>query len=53
MVAHSLLGDFLAASVPLADARGAVAGAVLGLVVAVAAAGAGLARRPLRPQMLP
>jgi hypothetical protein len=49
VAAHSALGDLLAASVPLADARGAVAGAVLGLVVALAAAGAGLARRPQRP----
>jgi hypothetical protein len=46
VAAHSALGDLLAASVPLTDARGAVAGAVLGLVVALAAAGAGLARRP-------
>jgi eukaryotic-like serine/threonine-protein kinase len=45
VAAHSALADLLRSSVPLADARGAVAGAVLGCVVALAAAGAGLARR--------
>jgi hypothetical protein len=49
VAAHSALGDLLESSVPLADARGAVAGAVLGCVVALAAAGAGLARRRPAP----
>ena len=50
LLAHSALGDLLASSGGLADARGAVAGTLIGAVAAVAAAAA-LARRdePVHP----
>ncbi len=50
LLAHSALGDLLASSGGLSDARGAVAGTLIGAVAAVAAAAA-LARReaPVHP----
>jgi hypothetical protein len=46
VAAHSALGQFESGDVPLDTARGAVAGAVLAVILAVAAAGAGLVSPP-------
>jgi hypothetical protein len=46
VAAHSALAQLMAPDVPLDAARGLIAGAVLGVVVAVAAAGAGLVSPP-------
>lgn len=51
--AHAALSDLLASSVELEQARGAVGGAILAIVVAVAAAAVGLAARPVEPDRLP
>lgn len=48
VAAHGALGELLAGHVPLTDARGAIAGAVLGLLAAVAIAA--LTRPPPRAQ---
>ena len=50
---HSGLARVMAGDVPLDDARGAVAGAVLGVLLAVAAAGAGLVSPPTDEETLP
>ena len=47
------VADLVASSVELDQARGAVGGAVLAVVVAVAAAAVGLAARPVEPEPLP
>jgi hypothetical protein len=46
VAAHGALGQFEAGDVPLDTARGIVAGAVLAVVLAVAAAGVGLVSPP-------
>ena len=46
IAAHSALGGVMASDVPLEQPRGLVAGALLAVVVAVAAAGAGLVSPP-------
>ena len=46
VAAHSAVGQLMAPDVPLDTARGAIAGAVLAVVLAVAAAGAGLVSPP-------
>jgi hypothetical protein len=53
VTALSGAGDLVASSVELDQARGAVGGAVLGVVVAVAAAAVGLAARPVEQEPLP
>ena len=53
VAAHAALGDLLAASVELDQARGAVGGAILAAVVAVAAAALGLLARPVEREPLP
>jgi hypothetical protein len=53
VAAHAALGDLLAASVELDQARGAVGGAILAAVVAVAAAALGLLARPVEQEPLP
>jgi hypothetical protein len=52
IAAHGALGQFIAPDVPLDTARGIVAGAVLGVVLAVAAAGAGLVSPPADEETL-
>jgi hypothetical protein len=51
--AHAGAADLLASSVELEQARGAIGGGILAIVVAVAAAAVGLAARPLDPEPLP
>jgi hypothetical protein len=51
--AHAAASDLVASSVELDQARGAVGGAVLAIVVAVAAAAVGLASRPVESDPLP
>jgi hypothetical protein len=51
--AHAAASDLLASSVELDQARGVLGGALLGVVVAVAAAATGLAGRPVEPEALP
>jgi eukaryotic-like serine/threonine-protein kinase len=51
--AHAGISDLVASSVELDQARGAVGGAILAVVVAVAAAAVGLAARPVEPEPLP
>lgn len=46
IAAHGALGQLMAADVPLDTARGAIAGGLLAVVLAVAAAGAGLVSPP-------
>ena len=53
VAAHAAAADFVASSVELDQARGAVGGAVLAGVVAVAAAAVGLAARPGERDLLP
>ena len=53
VAAHSAAADLVAASVELDQARGAVGGAILAVVVAVAAAAVGLAARPVEREALP
>jgi eukaryotic-like serine/threonine-protein kinase len=53
VTAHAAVSDLVAASVELDQARGAVGGAILAVVVAVAAAAVGLAARPVEPEPLP
>ena len=53
VAAHAAVADLVAASVELDQARGAVGGAILAVVVAVAAAAVGLAARPSGPEPLP
>jgi hypothetical protein len=53
IAAHSALAGAMAGDVPLNDARGAVAGGVLAVVVAVAAAGVGLVSPPRDEESLP
>ena len=47
------VSDLVASSVELDQARGAVGGAILAVVVAVAAAAVGLAARPVEQEPLP
>ncbi|HYH59186.1 MAG TPA: serine/threonine-protein kinase [Thermoleophilaceae bacterium] len=51
--AHAATADLVASSVELDQARGAVGGALLAVVVAVAAAAVGLAARPVEDDPLP
>jgi hypothetical protein len=51
--AHAVAADLVASSVELDQARGAVGGAILAVVVAVAAASVGLAARPVEQETLP
>jgi len=53
VAAHAAVSDLVASSVELDQARGAVGGAILAVVVAVAAAAVGLAARPVEPEPLP
>jgi hypothetical protein len=53
VAAHAATADLVAASVELDQARGAVGGAILAVVVAVAAAAVGLAARPVDQNPLP
>ena len=53
IAAHSGLAQVMAGDVPLNDARGAVAGAVLGVLVAVAAAGLGVVSPPRDEESVP
>jgi hypothetical protein len=53
VAAHSGLAQVMAGDAALSDARGVVAGAALGLVVAVAAAGAGLVSPPRDEESFP
>ena len=53
VASHAALADLLAASVELDQARGAVGGAILAAVVAVAAAALGLLARPVEREPLP
>jgi hypothetical protein len=53
VAAHTVLAGLMAGDVPLNDARGAVAGGVLAVVVAVAAAGVGLVSPPRDEESLP
>jgi hypothetical protein len=53
VTAHAAAADLVAASVELDQARGAVGGAILAVVVAVAAAAVGLAARPVEQEPLP
>jgi hypothetical protein len=53
VAAHSGLAQLMAGDVPLNDARGAVPGAVLAMVVVVAAAGVGLVSPPREEESFP
>jgi hypothetical protein len=53
VAAHAAVADVVASSVELDQARGAVGGAILAVVVAVAAAAVGLAARPVDHEPLP
>jgi eukaryotic-like serine/threonine-protein kinase len=53
VTAHAGVADLVASSVELDQARGAVGGAILAVVVAVAAAAVGLARGPVDDEPLP
>jgi hypothetical protein len=53
VTAHAGAADVVASSVELDQARGAVGGAILAVVVAVAAAAVGLAARPVDREPLP
>ena len=53
VTAHAGVADMVASSVELDQARGAVGGAILAVVVAVAAAAVGLAARPVEREPLP
>jgi hypothetical protein len=53
VASHAAMADFVASSVELDQARGAVGGAVLAVMVAVAAAAVGLAARPGERDLLP
>ena len=53
VAAHVAVADLVASSVELDQARGAVGGAILAGVVAVAAAAVGLAARPVEQEPLP
>jgi len=53
VTAHAGVADLVASSVELDQARGAVGGAILAVVVAVAAAAVGLAARPVEQEPLP
>ncbi len=53
VAAHAAVSDLVASSVELDQARGAVGGAILAVVLAVAAAAVGLAARPVEPEPLP
>ena len=53
VAAHAAAADLVAASVELDQARGAVGGAILAVMVAVAAAAVGLAARPVERDPLP
>jgi hypothetical protein len=53
VAAHAAVSDLVASSVELDEARGAVGGAILAVVVAVAAAAVGLAARPVEQEPLP
>ena len=53
VTAHAGVSDLVASSVELDQARGAVGGAILAVVVAVAAAAVGLAARPVEQEPLP
>jgi len=53
VAAHAAAADLVAASVELDQARGAVGGALLAVVVAVGAAAVGLAGRPVEQEPLP
>jgi hypothetical protein len=53
VAAHAATADLVASSVELDQARGAVGGAILAGMVAVAAAAAGLAARPVGREPLP
>jgi hypothetical protein len=53
VAAHAAVADLVAASVELDQARGAVGGAVLAVLVAVAAAAVGLLVRPVEDETLP
>jgi hypothetical protein len=53
VAAHAAAADLVASSVELDQARGAIGGAILAAVVAVAAAAVGLAARPVDREPLP
>jgi hypothetical protein len=53
VAAHTGVADLVASSVELDQARGAVGGAILAVLVAVAAAAVGLAARPVERETLP
>ena len=53
VTAHAGVADLVASSVELDQARGAVGGAILAVLVAVAAAAVGLAARPVAEDPLP
>jgi hypothetical protein len=53
VTAHAAVSDVVASSVELDQARGAVGGAILAVIVAVAAAAVGLLARPDEPEALP
>ena len=53
VAAHAATADLVASSVELDQARGAVGGAILAVMVAVAAAAVGLAARPVERDPLP
>jgi hypothetical protein len=53
VTAHAGVADLVASSVELDQARGAVGGAILAVIVAVGAAAVGLAARPSDPEVLP
>ena len=53
VAAHAGVADLVAASVELDQARGAVGGAILAVLVAVAAAAVGLVARPVEEDPLP
>ena len=53
VAAHAAVADLVASSVELDQARGAVGGAILAVLVAVAAAAVGLVARPVEQDPLP